>query len=381
MAVPARPDDARTLSGSLNLLLELCAIPSPSGNERAMADRVGAELAGLGLVYDEDDTGPVVGANAGNLYCRVPPTRAGTPVFFCAHLDTVPPSGQLDPIVDDGVVRNADTTILGADNKAAVVAMIEATRRVVEEGRPHAGIELLFTTREETGLDGAGAFDCSRLDARVGFVYDQAGTIGEIVIGAPSAYSIQVRIQGRASHSGMAPEEGRSAIAAASRAIAELRLGRVDEVTSANVGLISGGTARNIVPEWCTFEVEARSHDEATLGALVKEIVDVIAFAADSAECTTETVVQREYRGYRFAPTEPVVRLAWDALERSGITPTTALSGGAADANVFNEQGLSCLNLANGMMEIHTPNEWIAVDDIERMVDVTLAIVDLAAGV
>ena len=367
------------MSSALDLLLELCAVPSPPGDERAMADRIGRELDALGLDWDEDDTGPRVGSNAGNILCRVPGTQAGTPLFFCAHLDTVQPSGPLEPVVEEGIVRNAGGTILGADNKAAVVAMLEGVRRIVEEGRPHAGIELLFTTKEETGLDGAGAFDCGRLEARVGFVYDQAAQIGEIILGAPSAFSLEVRIQGRAAHAGMAPEEGRSAIAAASRAIAELRLGRIDAVTSANVGLISGGVARNIVPEWCTFEVEARSHDEATLGALVQEVVDAVAFAADEAECTAESVVQREYRGYRFAENEPVVRLAREALERVGITPTTALSGGAADANVFNEHGLACLNLANGMMEIHTPDEWIAVEDLERMVDVTLAIVELAA--
>jgi tripeptide aminopeptidase len=368
------------MAGALDLMLELCAIPSPTGDERAMADRVGRELNSLGLTWDEDDTGPAVGSNAGNILCRIPATGEGTPIFLCAHIDTVPPSGPLEPVIEDGVVRNAGGTILGADNKAAVAAMLEAARRTVAEGRTHAGIELLFTTAEETGLVGAGAFDCARLDAKLGFVYDQGAPIGEIILGAPSAYSLEVRIQGRASHSGMAPEEGRSAIAAASRAIAELRLGRIDELTTANVGLISGGTARNIVPEWCTFAVEARSHDAERLSALVQEILDAISFAADSAECTAETVVKSEYRGYRFADDDPVVRLARNALERAGITPTTALSGGAADANVFNERGLSCLNLANGMMEIHTPDEWIAADDLERMVDVTLAIVDLAAG-
>ncbi len=368
------------MGGALDLLLELCAIPSPTGNERAMADRVGRELDALGLVWDEDGTGSAVGSNAGNILCRIPATAEGTPLFFCAHVDTVPPSGPLEPVVEEGIVRNAGGTILGADNKAAIAAMVEAARRITTESRPHAGIELLFTTAEETGLVGAGAFDCARLDAKLGFVYDQGAAIGEIILGAPSAYSLEVRIQGRASHSGMAPEEGRSAIAAASRAIAELRLGRIDEVTSANVGLISGGTARNIVPEWCTFSVEARSHDPERLSALVQEILDAISFAADSAECTVETVLKSEYRGYRFAVDDPVVRLAHDALERVGITPTTALSGGAADANVFNERGLSCLNLANGMMEIHTPDEWIAADDLERMVEVTLAIVDLASA-
>jgi tripeptide aminopeptidase len=278
----------------------------------------------------------------------------------------------------DGVVTNQEQTILGADNKAAVAAMLDATRRVLEEGRPHAGLELVFTPKEEVGLLGAAAFDHTRLAARVGYVYDQAAPIGEVILGAPYSQSMEVRFHGRASHSGMYPEEGRSAIAAAARAIADLRLGRVDDETTANVGLIHGGTAGNIVPEWCTFIAEARSHDERKLADLVQEMLDAITFAAGVAECDAETTVQKSYRGYRFRRDDLAVRLAAAALEQSGFPPSYALSGGAADANVFNERGLACVNLANGMANIHTPDESIAVSDLEDMVEVTLALVDAA---
>src|SRR5438876_12260658 len=161
----------------------------------------------------------------------------------CPHIDTVPPDGPLEPVIEDGIVRNAVGTILGADNKSAVAAMLEGTRRVLAENRPHGGIELLFTPKEEVGLLGAAAFDHERLRARVGYVYDQAAPIGDVILGAPYSRAMQVRFHGRASHSGMYPEEGRSAIAAAARAISDLRLGRVDEETTANVGIIRGGTA------------------------------------------------------------------------------------------------------------------------------------------
>jgi tripeptide aminopeptidase len=259
----------------LDLLLELCAIPSPPGEERAVADRVLAELRELGLEADEDDTGPRVGSTAGNLHCRLPGTASGgTALFFCAHLDTVPPEGPIVPVVDDGVVRSDGSTILGADNKAAIAVMLAAARRLQDVKRPHAGVELLFTTKEEVGLIGAGAFDHTRLHARVGYVYDQAAPIGNVVLGAPSARVIDARFHGRAAHAGMAPEEGRSAIAAAARAVADMRLGRIDEETSANVGGIRGGTARNVVPEWCVVEAEARSHDERKLADLVQEMLD-----------------------------------------------------------------------------------------------------------
>ncbi len=173
--------------------------------------------------------------------------------------------------------------------------MLEATRTVLAESRPHAGIELLFTPKEEVGLIGAAAFDHERLRARIGYVYDQAAPIGTVILGAPYSQSLEVTFHGRAAHSGMHPDEGRSAIAAAARAISEFRLGRVDELSTANVGTITGGTATNIVPEWCTFVAEARSHDERRLTDLVQEMQDAVTFAAGIAECEATTVVRKSY--------------------------------------------------------------------------------------
>jgi tripeptide aminopeptidase len=364
----------------VDLFLELCAIPSPPGEERLVADRVTRELDRLGLEWREDDAAARLGSSTGNVVCRLPPTvEEGAPLLFCAHLDTVPLEGPLEPALDeDGIVRNAGAAILGADNKAAVVAMLEAARRVVVERRPHAGIELVFTPKEEIGLLGATALDVSQLRAEVGFVYDQAAPIGEIVLGAPSAQELVLRFHGRPSHAGMYPEEGRSAILAAARAIVDMPLGRIDDLTSANVGLVDGGSARNIVPEWCELQAEVRSHDFARVSEVVQQLVDAAAYAAAVSDCTLETAIEPKYRGYRLRPDSVAVRLASEGLRRAGFEPRLALSGGAADANVFNERGLPCANLANGMVDIHTVDERIAVDDLERMVDVTLAIVDAA---
>jgi tripeptide aminopeptidase len=362
------------------LFLELARVPSPSGQERAVADQVVEYLRALALPVDEDDAGTRIDSTIGNLLCRIEPSGEGAPLFFCAHLDTVPPHGPIEPVVEDGVVRNGGGTILGADNKAAVAAMLEATRRIVAENRPHGGIELLFTPKEEVGLRGAEAFDQERLHARLGYVYDHAGPIGEVILGAPYQVKLDASFRGRAAHSGMYPEEGRSAIAAAARAIADLRLGRLDEETTANVGEIHGGTARNIVPERCSFAAEARCHDERKLGELIQEMLETITFAAQVSDCDVETAVDPSARGYRFKRDDEAVRLAAAALERTGFQPTYGLSGGGADANVFNERGLQCLNLANGMTDIHTPDERIAVADLERMVDVTLALVEVARG-
>jgi tripeptide aminopeptidase len=365
----------------VDLFLELCALPSPSGKERAVTDRVCAYLTELGLEWDEDGAAAKLDGDAGNVYSRIAPTNGthGTPIFLCAHTDTVPPEATIDPVVgEDGIVRNAGGTILGSDNKAAVVAMLEGVRRILDEGREHAGIELLFTSQEEVSLRGADAFDHTRFVATTGYVYDQGAPIGEIVLGSPHARILDFRFHGAAAHAGMHPEDGRSAIAAASRAIADFRLGRVDEETSANVGIISGGTARNVVPEWCSFTAEVRSHEERKAVALAREMLESAAFAASLVDCEVESEVRPSFPGYRFRESDAPVRLAATALERAGYTPSYALSGGGADANVFNARGLQCVNLANGMMEIHTPDEHIAVADLEGMVEVTLALVEAA---
>jgi tripeptide aminopeptidase len=364
----------------VTLFCELAAIPSPPGEERAVADRVVDYLHELGLEVDEDEAGAVVGSTMGNLLARVTPTDGGTPIFLCAHLDTVPPTDAIEPVVKDGVVRNARPTILGADNKAAVAVMLEGVRRVLEEGRPHGGIELLFTPKEEVGLEGAKAFDADRLEASIGYVFDHEGPIGELVRQAPSSAAIDAVFTGRAAHAGMAPEDGRSAIFAAARAIADLRLGRVEDDTTANVGEIHGGTARNIIPDRCVVVAEARSQDERKLADLVQEMLDSFAFAASVAECEVETDLQEKYRGYRFGADEPAFGLAREALRRAGFEPRPVVGGGGADANVFNLRGRPCVNLANGMTRIHSSEEHIAVDDLERMVDVTLALVETARG-
>ena len=366
------------MSEAVDLLFELAAIPSQSGEERGVADVVLRYLRGLGLEPDEDSCGPQIGSSAGNVYAQVEPTAEGTPLFLCAHLDTVPPDGPLEPVVEDGIVRNAGGTILGCDNKAAVAAMLEGVRRVLAESVPHAGVELVFTPKEEVGLVGAYAFDHDRLRARTGYVYDQEGAMGEVVLGAPWSRAMEVRFHGRSAHAGMAPEEGRSAIQAAARAIADLRLGRIDELTTANVGTITGGTAGNVVPEWCTFSAEARSHDEAQLGEVVQEMFDALTFAATETECDVETTMRKSYDGYRLKRDESAVALAAAAFASCGFEPRYGLSGGGADANVFNERGRSCVNLSHGVFGFHTPDEHVSVVDLEAMVDVTVALVKAA---
>jgi tripeptide aminopeptidase len=371
---------AATASPVLDLFRELAAIPSPSGRERPVADRTLAYLRDLGLDPTEDDAGAQIGSDMGNIHVALPPSEGvdGVPIFLNAHLDTVPPTGPIDPEVRNGVVVNRHDTILGADNKAAVVVMLAAVADLVRTGRPHAGVELVLTPMEEVGLKGAKAFDISRLTARVGYCYDHAAPIGNVVLAAPTQRTLRFRFVGRAAHAGIAPEEGRSAVVAAARAIADMPLGRIDAETTANVGLISGGIAGNIVPPECLVESEARSRDPVRLREQVQAMLDAATFAANLAECELESRIEPEYDGYRFSRSDPAVRLAARALEACGREPVYIESGGGADANVWNARGLECVNLCNGMAEIHTASEHIAAADLDAMLDITLALIDAA---
>ena len=366
------------MSEALELFLELAAISSPPGKERAVADRVCAFLDGAGLTYDEDGAGAEIGSEIGNIYCRVPATAPGTPFFLNAHLDTVPPTAAVEPEVRNGVVVNSQETILGADNKSAVASMLSAVATVVREGRPHAGIELLLTPMEEVGLRGAKQFDTGRLAARHGYCYDHAAPIGQIVLAAPTHKSMKFVFLGRAAHSGMAAGDGRSAVQAAARAIADMRLGQIDPETTANVGLIEGGIAGNIVPPECRVWAEARSRDPERARALAQEMLDAAVHAANMYECALESSIMSEYEGYRFTRSHAAVRQAAQALEATGYGVSYIESGGGADANVFNLAGVPCVNLCNGAADIHTPSEHISVDDLDAMTRVTLALVEAA---
>jgi tripeptide aminopeptidase len=366
-------------AGVCDLFCDLAAIPSPSRKERAVADRVLEYLRGLGLEPDEDDAGARIGSEMGNIYCRLPATAgaAGMPIFLNAHLDTVPQDGPIEPEVRNGVVVNRNDTILGADNKAAVAVMLEAVARLAD-GTPHAGVELVLTPMEEVGLHGAKAFDLSRLHAGLGFCYDHAAPIGNVVLAAPTQKSLELRFRGRAAHSGIAPEEGRSAIVAAARAIADMSLGRIDAATTANVGLIRGGVAGNTVPPECSVWAEARSREPDRLREQVQSMLDAATYAANLAECELETRIISEYEGYRFGRSHSGVRLISAALAASGYPVTYIESGGGADANVFNAAGVPCVNVCNGMADIHTASEHIAVSDLEGMLGVTLQLIEAA---
>jgi tripeptide aminopeptidase len=361
----------------------LCAIESPTGDERRVADRVRSELAAIGLESDEDDAGRLVGANAGNVFARIPANGAGgnsASILLCAHMDTVPPLAPIEPVRVDGGWTNANEGILGADDKAAVAVLLGVARRFGAAGAlpPPVGIELLFTISEETGLHGAKGFDIGRLQSRFGYVFDHATPIGEIVAASPTYHRIEAIVRGRAAHAGVRPEEGRSAIVAAARAISSMELGRLDPETTANVGTIAGGTAANVVPERCRIEAEVRGHDSARVQAQTTSMVDALQDAVNAEECDLDVIVTTMFEGYRVAARAPELELAERALRACGYEPKPIVSGGGADANAFRARGFPCLNLADGTERNHEPDERVSADALEGLFEVAIALVEQA---
>src|SRR3954470_6421981 len=375
---PASEVELRRLNDTF---AELCAIRSPFGQERAVADRVAEELRSLGLEVEEDDAGEQIGGGAGNPLARLP-GRGEHSVLLCAHLDTVPDGGQVEPVLVDGAWQSAGETILGADNKATVAVLLALAHRAAVEGTP-VGVELVFTVGEENGLQGAKAFDVTKLRSALGFVYDHASPIGEIVVASPTFYRLQATFRGQAAHAGVRPEDGRSAILAAARAIAAMRLGRLDAETTANIGNIHGGAdGTNIVPERCTLLAEARSLSETTADEVISEMVDRCYDGANDpmCECDADIAVERLFRGYRHKSSAETVVAAEAALRACGYTPKRINTGGASDANAFAAGGLLCTNLANGTERNHESDELVSQASLQGMLDITFALLDELSG-
>jgi tripeptide aminopeptidase len=350
----------------LHTFLDLVRIDNPSGEEAAIAAHVRGLLEALGLNVEAD--------NLHNLLARVP--GEGAPLLLNAHMDSVAPCRGVRPVVADGIVRSSGDTVLGADDLAGVAAIIEGVRAGLERGRPQRAAEILFTVQEEVGLLGAAAFDTSKLRAREGFTLDSGGDFGGITLGAPSQDSLHAVVLGRAAHAGVAPEQGVSAIVVAGRALAAMPLGRIDHETTANIGIIKGGEATNIVPAQVELWGEARSHNPDTLAAQVRAMISALEEAARAQGADVRVEVTHKYDSYRLSEDLPVVQQAVAALRSMGVEPRFEISGGGSDVNIFTQRGLSIANISVGYRAIHSTGEYIAVADIERAAELVARLLE-----
>ncbi|WP_124727241.1 M20/M25/M40 family metallo-hydrolase [Staphylospora marina] len=362
--------------------MELVRTDSETGDERAICDLLKHKLEQLGLEVVEDDSAAKTGHGAGNIVATLRGTVSEAPViYFTAHMDTVAPGKGVNPSIKDGYIVSDGTTVLGSDNKAGLAALLEGIRILKERNLKHGTIQFVITAGEESGLNGSRHLDRSLLKAEFGFALDSDGKVGEIVTSAPSQVKILATIRGRAAHAGVNPEAGVSAIQVASKAISRMKLGRIDEETTANIGMFRGGTASNVVPDRVEILAEARSRDPKKLEAQVSHMVRAFHDAATESGARAEVEAKVIYPGFKFGEEDLVVKKAVAAVKKVGREPVIASSGGGSDANVISGYGIPTVNLGIGYEFIHTTKERIPVAELVKSAELVVALVEECAKV
>lgn len=358
---------------------DLVRIPSPSRHEREVAQWCRRELESLGFSVRFDDSAEQTGSDTGNLIAELPGTVPGS-VVLSAHMDCVEPCQGIEPIVVDGVIRSAGDTILSADDKAGVAAILEGVRSVVEAEVARPDIVVLFTTCEELSLLGSGALREGELPVGAPcFVFDADGAAGTIVRGAPCHYTLSATFTGKAAHAGVEPEAGISAVAMACDAVTSMALGRLDEATTANIGSIEGGRQVNIVPDTCTLTGECRSLYVDRAEAQRESMSEALQAAARRAGGMVDIDWRIDYGAVLYADDDPLVRMVEEAARSCGIEPCLRTSGGGADANVLAARGVRAVTLGIGMTSFHTPDEHISVADLENSARLAESLIKRAA--
>lgn len=355
--------------------IEMCRIYSPSKGEEPMAQYLMEKLSVLDLELLRDDFG--------NLIAKVPAYECeeASPIFFSAHLDVVEPCNNVNPVVEevDGQVfiKSDGTTVLGADDKAGIAMIVEMLTSLIESNTPHGDIDIVFTLQEENGLFGVRNLDTDLVSAEYGFVFDHSGEVGSVITKAPQHDILNFTFKGKASHAGLNPEDGVSAIKAAACAVVHMPTGKIDDNTTANVGTINGGVANNIIANDCTVTGEVRSHNLKTLNSVVQQFLDaanrgVAEIPGSSVKYTRET----EYKNISIDPASPVVKYVEKAATKLGLNFYTKTTCGGSDASVFNHIGFPTVCLGCGYANAHSTDEYITLENLVKGTELALAIVE-----
>lgn len=361
--------------------MELVKINSVSREEKEVAEFLVKKLEDLGLEVMVDKAGEKVKSNSGNIIARLKGNiKKTTPIMFSAHMDTVVPGKNINPLLKGEKIVSSGKTILGADDKAAIAALLEALHIIREKNISHGDIEIVFTICEEIGLLGAKNLDISSLNAQIAFVLDSGGQVGKIITTAPSQNSLEIIIHGKSAHAGSNPEEGINAIQVAGFALSRMKLGRIDEETTANIGIISGGKATNIVPDKVTLKGEVRSRNEEKLEKYTEQLIKITEDTAQEFRAKAEVKINREYHCYNLSPDDQAVMIAVKATKNIGLQPSLVPSGGGSDANVFNKKGFPSVDLAIGMEKVHTLEEYILIEELKNTTEYILSIINTVAS-
>jgi len=357
--------------------MELVKIDSISREERNLTDFLIEKLEDLGLEVIVDQAGEKVKSNSGNIIARLKGNiKKATPIMFSAHMDTVVPGKNIIPICDGEKIVSSGKTILGGDDKVAIAALLEVLHIIKENNISSGGIEIVFSICEEIGLKGAKNLDISELKSQMGFVLDAGGRVGKINIAAPSQNSLEIIIHGKSAHAGANPEEGINAIQVAGFALSRMKLGRIDEETTANIGVISGGNATNIIPDKVILKGEVRSRNEEKLEKYTENLKKIIEGTTQEFKAKTEIKINKEYYRYNLSSEDQVVKIAIKAAKDIGLQPELCPSGGGSDANIFNKKGIPSVVLAVGMEKVHTLEEYILIRELKNTVEHILSIIN-----
>ena len=355
--------------------VNLIKIDSLSKQERQMADELKSILEGMGFSVYEDNAGEKIEGNAGNLICTVKGSKDVPPILLMAHMDTVTPGKGKTPVIEDGIIKSDGTTILGRDDVAGIACILETLRVIKENAVEHGDIQVVFTVAEEVGLMGAKALDYTKINAKYGFVLDEGGEIGSVAVKAPSQNIIDITVKGKASHAGIAPEKGVSAIQIAAEAISNMKLGRIDHETTANIGIIKGGQATNIVCDVVEIKAEARSRDKEKLDRQTAHMRECMEKAAEKFGGTADFKAELEYPSFVINENDDIVKILRKAAAAAGLEFRLKETGGGSDTNIINGMGIQAVNVSVGMDKVHSVNEQIKIDDMVRAVEFLVEIV------
>ncbi|MBN2559117.1 MAG: M20/M25/M40 family metallo-hydrolase [Clostridia bacterium] len=344
--------------------LNLVVIDNESLKERQMADYIKQRLESMGYAPYEDDAGAKAGGDAGNIICKIQGNPGLPSVMFLAHMDSVYPCTGKVPVVKGDFIESSGNTVLGSDDLSGVAAMLNLAENLLNKDRLKGHVWLVFTIAEEIGLLGARNLDLSSITADFAYVLDSGGDIGRATVSSPSHNTFTAVITGKAAHAGMEPEKGISAIVAASKAIADMRLGRIDEETTSNIGIIEGGRALNIVCDRAVVKGEVRSRDIGKLEELSNEIADKFKKHADAIGAEATVQMTREYNSFRVGEEEEMLVRFIRALERLGIPYVEEHSGGGSDTNIIYHKGIKALTISTGMDRVHMKTERISIENL-----------------
>ncbi len=353
--------------------IDLIKINSPSFKEREIASAIEVELCGSGCEVVFQDYGESI-----NLIAYKKGTNTKAPVLVLnAHMDTVEDTEAIRFEVTEDRIRSTGHTVLGSDDKSGIAQILEALKVVDELSIPHGDIEVVLTSAEEKGLVGAKHLENTLIKGRHALVLDSGGPVGNVIIGAPTHITYTITITGKAAHAGIEPEKGLNSIRVASEIITSIPDGRIDASTTANVGIINGGTATNIVPKETMIKGEFRSHRRETLERLRQGIFDTARTIAHRLSAPIEITDKVEYESFFIHDSDPFLKLVAGAHKRCGITPTFTITGGGSDANIFNSKGIRAINISNGMQMVHSPEEFILIEDLIKGAEIIVEVIRL----